>query len=58
MPVNYKPRVGLSSVTGSKWKTFVVGRQMIGLILGYRLLAGKVGTARYSGRGTAGKRQW
>jgi len=41
IPVNYKPRVGVSSVTGSRCKTFILGWQMIGLILRYRLLAGK-----------------
>lgn len=38
IPVNYKPRVGVSSVTGSRWKTFILGWQMIGLILEYRML--------------------
>lgn len=37
IPVNYKPRVGVSSVTGSLRKTIVLGFQMIGLILRYRL---------------------
>lgn len=37
IPVNYKKRVGVSSVTGSKAKAILVGLQMICLILKYRL---------------------
>jgi glycosyltransferase involved in cell wall biosynthesis len=37
IPVNYRPRVGQSSVTGSFWKTFALGLQMILLVLQYRV---------------------
>lgn len=37
IPVNYKSRVGESSVTGSFWKAFVLGCQMIVLVWQYRL---------------------
>lgn len=37
IPVNYKKRVGKSSVTGSKLKAFILGLQMINLVLYYRL---------------------
>ncbi len=37
IPVNYKPRIGVSAVTGSTRKTFVLGLQMIELIVRYRL---------------------
>jgi glycosyltransferase involved in cell wall biosynthesis len=36
IPVNYRPRVGESSVTGNFWKAFCLGLQMIALVLGYR----------------------
>lgn len=36
IPVNYKPRIGKSSVTGSFRKSFVLGLQMIFLILRYK----------------------
>ena len=38
IPLNYKPRVGESMVTGDRWKAFVLGLQMIGLITRFRLL--------------------
>ena len=38
IPVNYRPRVGESSVTGSKVKAFFLGMSMIGMILRCRLL--------------------
>jgi glycosyltransferase involved in cell wall biosynthesis len=37
VPVNYGLRVGESSVTGSFWKALILGFQMIGLILEYRI---------------------
>ncbi len=37
IPLNYRSRVGESSVTGSHWKAFWLGWRMIGLVLGYRL---------------------
>lgn len=39
IPVNYKKRVGESSVTGSKLKAFLLGMSMIAMILRYRLLS-------------------
>jgi glycosyltransferase involved in cell wall biosynthesis len=36
IPMNYRPRVGESSVTGSFWKAFRLGWRMIFLVLGYR----------------------
>jgi hypothetical protein len=36
IPVNYRTRVGESSVTGDLWKAFRLGVRMIGLVLGYR----------------------
>ncbi|MFN8534442.1 MAG: glycosyltransferase family 2 protein [Dehalococcoidia bacterium] len=37
VPVNYRGRLGESKITGSFRKTIVVGANMIGLALGYRL---------------------
>jgi glycosyltransferase involved in cell wall biosynthesis len=37
IPVNYRKRVGTSSVTGNKWVAFRLGVRMILLILDYRL---------------------
>ena len=37
VPVNYRTRVGVSAVTGSKAKAFRLGLTMIGMILRYRL---------------------
>ena len=39
VPVNYLPRIGVSSVTGDVRKAVVVGVSMIGLVLRYRLRA-------------------
>jgi glycosyltransferase involved in cell wall biosynthesis len=39
IPVNYLPRVGRSSVTGSPLSALMVGLQMIALVIGYRLRA-------------------
>src|SRR5580704_209669 len=36
IPVNYRNRVGESSVTGDLWKAFRLGVRMIGMVLGYR----------------------
>lgn len=36
VPVNYRARVGESSVTGDLWKAFKLGMQMIFLVLSYR----------------------
>jgi glycosyltransferase involved in cell wall biosynthesis len=37
VPVNYLPRVGVSSVTGDLWKALVLGLRMIAFILRFRL---------------------
>ncbi len=37
IPVNYRPRVGVSSVTGSQWKAFKLGCRMIWMICMFRL---------------------
>ena len=39
LPVNYLPRVGVSSVTGHPLKAFSLGMRMILLVLSYRLRA-------------------
>ena len=31
LPLNYNPRVGKSSVTGSRWKTLILGMEMFGM---------------------------
>jgi len=36
IPMNYRPRVGESSVTGSFWKAWLLGWRMIFLVLEYR----------------------
>src|SRR5579859_4985547 len=36
IPINYLPRVGVSSVTGNPFKAALVGLQMIGLVLRFR----------------------
>lgn len=36
IPVNYKVRIGISKITGSQWKAFLVGLRMILLIFRYR----------------------
>jgi glycosyltransferase involved in cell wall biosynthesis len=38
VPLNYKKRVGESTVTGSTWKAFVLGVQMLGLIVNYKFI--------------------
>lgn len=49
VPVNYLPRVGMSSVTGDPVKAFVLGMKMIGLITRKRLF-GPRGVAPATGR--------
>lgn len=39
IPVNYKPRVGKSSVTGSKIKAFILGLTMVWTVFKYRALS-------------------
>ena len=48
VPVNYLPRVGVSSVTGDLGKAVVLGLQMIGFIVRFRLAT--LGRARRAGR--------
>lgn len=36
VPLNYGKRVGESTVTGSTWKAFILGMQMLELIVSYR----------------------
>jgi len=36
IPLNYRDRVGVSSVTGNKWQAFVLGLRMITLIVRYK----------------------
>ena len=38
VPIIYKKRIGKSSVTGSRWKAFKLGIQMICLVFRYRVL--------------------
>jgi glycosyltransferase involved in cell wall biosynthesis len=42
VPVNYHPRVGVSSVTGDRRATLVLGTQMIGHVVRSRIRAGQV----------------
>lgn len=37
IPVNYRRRVGASSVTGNKWRAFLLGCEMVAMILRYRI---------------------
>jgi glycosyltransferase involved in cell wall biosynthesis len=37
VPINYLPRVGVSSVTGDHWKAVLLGLRMIAFIVGFRL---------------------
>lgn len=37
IPLNYRPRIGVSKITGKKWNAAKLGMRMIGLILKYRL---------------------
>jgi hypothetical protein len=39
VPVNYLPRIGVSSVTGDVRKAILLGLAMIGLVLRYRIRA-------------------
>ncbi len=43
VPVRYKARVGTSAVTGSQWKAFLLGLEMIRMILRFRFLPGSLG---------------
>lgn len=46
VPVNYHPRVGVSSVTGELGKTITLGLEMIRLVLRMRLKAGRLRRGR------------
>jgi len=37
IPVNYRQRVGVSSVTGNKFRAALLGMEMIGMVLAYRV---------------------
>ncbi|MDP2762984.1 MAG: glycosyltransferase family 2 protein [Enterobacteriaceae bacterium] len=37
IPIHYKERIGKSSVTGSFWKSFILGIQMINIVFKYRI---------------------
>ena len=37
IPVNYRRRVGVSSVTGNPWKAFKLGTRMIAMVIKFRL---------------------
>ncbi len=39
IPVNYKTRIGVSSVTGNKFKAALLGMKMTAMVLQYRLLS-------------------
>ena len=39
IPVNYKQRVGVSSVTGNKFRAALLGMEMTLMVLRYRLLS-------------------
>lgn len=58
VPVNYLPRVGHSTITGSNWGTFTVGVRMVALILRFRLRLRRrlprPGALSTEGRGEAG----
>jgi glycosyltransferase involved in cell wall biosynthesis len=53
VPLNYLPRVGTSSVTGSRLAALRVGLAMIRLVLRYRRATGR-GVVRVPARGTGG----
>ena len=54
--VNYKPRVGASSVTGNKVRAAILGFEMIAMILRYRVLSW-IGLLPRNTSGPAGKGQ-
>lgn len=51
IPVNYRQRIGESSVTGSFWKAFKLGMRMIGLVLEYRFGLVKRERVRWTDQG-------
>jgi glycosyltransferase involved in cell wall biosynthesis len=50
IPVNYRRRVGESSVTGDLWKAFRLGLRMITLVLSYRFGLHNAARVRWEGR--------
>ena len=50
IPVNYRSRVGKSSVTGDLWKAFVLGMRMIALVLEYRFGLRRADRLRWDAR--------
>jgi glycosyltransferase involved in cell wall biosynthesis len=51
IPVNYRRRVGESSVTGDLWKAFRLGMRMITLVLSYRFGLRSVARVRWDDKG-------
>jgi glycosyltransferase involved in cell wall biosynthesis len=51
VPVNYRRRVGESSVTGDLWKAFRLGLRMITLVLSYRFGMHRAARLRWDDRG-------
>lgn len=51
IPVNYRRRVGESSVTGDLWKAFRLGLRMITLVLSYRFGFQSAARVRWADRG-------
>jgi glycosyltransferase involved in cell wall biosynthesis len=51
IPVNYRRRVGESSVTGDLWKAFRLGLRMIVLVLSYRFSLQGAARIRWADRG-------
>jgi hypothetical protein len=56
IPVNYRQRVGESSVTGDLWKAFKLGMRMIVLVFEYRLGLQGVARLRWTGERRAAGR--
>jgi glycosyltransferase involved in cell wall biosynthesis len=54
IPVNYRQRVGESSVTGDLWKAFKLGLRMIVLVFEYRLGLQNVTRVRWAGERRGG----
>ena len=50
IPINYKERIGESSVTGSRYKAFVLGLQMLALIVKYRFGSHKKTRSKRKGK--------
>jgi hypothetical protein len=50
VPINYHPRVGVSSVTGKRGKTISLGLEMLGLTLRMRLRSRRIRRGRMRSR--------